>query len=104
MYIALCVHTLHNPLLISCLISVIRRYKCSFLPLQKKACMAVRNLVARNQEYCSIFSELGTEALIRQTIASHSECGDEGKAALRDLHYKVELVERWKGEGRELDY
>lgn len=62
--------------------------------------MAVRNLVARSREYCSTFLELGIEDLIRSAMKNHSECQDEGKAALRDLECKVELVERWTGEGK----
>ena len=54
--------------------------------VQRQACMAVRNLVARNTEYRSAILELGFEAAIRQAKMSHPQaCDDVGSAALRDL-------------------
>ena len=61
--------------------------------------MAMRNLVARCPEYSAPFLVLGVEDLIRLTMATHTTCSDEAKAALRDLGCKVELTERWTGKG-----
>ncbi|ELU02618.1 hypothetical protein CAPTEDRAFT_184330 [Capitella teleta] len=72
--------------------------------VQKKACMAVRNLVARSREYSDAFLVLGVEDLIREAIRRHEDCQDEGKAALRDLDLKVNLIERWTGQGQGITY
>ncbi|XP_072167007.1 armadillo repeat-containing protein 6-like [Diadema setosum] len=63
--------------------------------VQKQACMAVRNLVARTRQYSEAFIQLGIEPLLR---GAQRLCPDEAKAALRDLDLKVELRELWKGE------
>ena len=63
--------------------------------MQKQACMAVRNLVARTREHSQPFILLGIEPLLRD---AERLCPDEAKAALRDLDLKVELKELWKGE------
>ncbi len=84
-------------------ISMINNYftiTLSLCFLQKQACMAVRNLVARSREHCSAFLELGTEALIRHVLGHHKSCHDEAKAALRDLGCSVELKELWTGDGK----
>ncbi|XP_014867981.1 PREDICTED: armadillo repeat-containing protein 6 [Poecilia mexicana] len=65
--------------------------------VQKQACMLIRNLVARTRNYCQQILELGAEALICQAVQTHEDCGDIGKAALRDLGCKVELRELWTG-------
>ncbi|XP_041367749.1 armadillo repeat-containing protein 6-like [Gigantopelta aegis] len=70
--------------------------------LQKSACMALRNLVAREREYCDQVLALGAEELINEAISKHPICGDEAKAALRDLGCKVELKELWKGENHSI--
>lgn len=66
--------------------------------------MAVRNLVARSREYSDAFLVLGVEDLIREAIRRHEDCQDEGKAALRDLDLKVNLIERWTGQGQGITY
>ena len=66
--------------------------------------MAVRNLVARTREHCPAFLELGAEGFIQQAIQRHPQCHDEAKAALRDMDCKVELKERWTGEGKGIKY
>lgn len=66
--------------------------------------MAARNLVARTREYCLAFLELGVETLLQQALDSHKDLQDEGKAALRDLGCKVDLKERWTGEGKGIQY
>lgn len=66
--------------------------------------MALRNLVARNREYCDPILELGAETLINAARTNHKSCVDEAKAALRDLGCHVELKELWKGEKGEIAY
>lgn len=74
-------------------------YKGVWHPLlQKQACMALRNLVARTRDNCQNILEQGAEAVINDALQRHSGLQDEAKAALRDLGCKVELKERWKGE------
>lgn len=74
------------------------------MKLQKQACMAVRNVVARTKEYSSTFLDLGAEPLLRRAMTEHESCHDEAKAALRDLECQVELKELWKGEGKGIKY
>lgn len=64
---------------------------------QKQACMLLRNLVSRMHNYSQPILEMGAEALISQALKTHQDCGDVGKAALRDLGCKVELRELWTG-------
>lgn len=59
--------------------------------------MLLRNLVARVPTYSHPILEMGAEALIAQAVKTHQDCGDVGKAALRDLGCKVELRELWMG-------
>ncbi|XP_028328888.1 armadillo repeat-containing protein 6-like [Gouania willdenowi] len=65
--------------------------------VQKQACMLLRNLVSRMQHLCQPILDLGAEALITQALQKHQDCGDVGKATLRDLGCEVELRELWKG-------
>ncbi|XP_029309059.1 LOW QUALITY PROTEIN: armadillo repeat-containing protein 6 [Cottoperca gobio] len=65
--------------------------------VQKQACMVMRNLVARMSNLCQPILEMGAEALITQALQTHRDCGDVGKAALRDLGCQVELRELWTG-------
>ncbi|KAL2098121.1 hypothetical protein ACEWY4_007328 [Coilia grayii] len=66
--------------------------------VQKQSCMLLRNLVSRTKDFSQPILEMGAEALIGQALASHRDCGDVGRAALRDLGCKVELRELWTGE------
>lgn len=66
--------------------------------VQKQACMALRNIVARTREHCAAILELGSEALLNQAANNHKECRDEAKAALRDLGCAVHLKELWTGQ------
>lgn len=59
--------------------------------------MLLRNLVSRMSNYSQPILELGAEALIAQAVKTHQDCGDLGKAALRDLGCQVELRELWTG-------
>jgi len=54
--------------------------------VQRQACMALRNLVARNTEFRSALLEMGAEEALRKAKAAYPQaCGDVGSAALRDL-------------------
>lgn len=59
--------------------------------------MLLRNLVSRMYNYSQPILEMGAEALIAQALKTHLDCGDVGKAALRDLGCEVELRELWTG-------
>ncbi|XP_052405492.1 armadillo repeat-containing protein 6 isoform X4 [Carassius gibelio] len=65
--------------------------------VQKQSCMLLRNLVARTRDFSQLILEMGAEALISQALAAHRDCGDVGRAALRDLGCQVELRELWTG-------
>lgn len=65
--------------------------------VQRQACMLLRNLVARTQIFTQPILDMGAEALISQALATHRDCSDVGKGALRDLGCKVELQELWTG-------
>ncbi|XP_047388583.1 armadillo repeat-containing protein 6 isoform X2 [Sciurus carolinensis] len=66
--------------------------------VQKQACMLIRNLVSRSQAFSKPILDLGAEALISQARATHRDCEDVAKAALRDLGCRVELQELWTGQ------
>ncbi|XP_021561991.1 armadillo repeat-containing protein 6 isoform X2 [Carlito syrichta] len=70
--------------------------------VQKQACMLIRNLVARSQAFSKPILDLGAEALITQARATHRDCEDVAKAALRDLGCCVELRELWTGQKGDL--
>ncbi len=54
--------------------------------VQRQACMALRNLVARNTEFRPLLLDMGAEDALRRAKASYPQaCGDVGSAALRDL-------------------
>lgn len=65
--------------------------------LQKQSCMLLRNLVSRTSDFNQTILEMGAETLIGQALASHRDCSDVAKAALRDLGCQVELRELWTG-------
>ncbi|XP_028906338.1 armadillo repeat-containing protein 6 isoform X2 [Ornithorhynchus anatinus] len=66
--------------------------------VQKQACMLIRNLVARTQGFSRPILDMGAEVLIARARATHRDCDDVGKAALRDLGCQVELQELWTGQ------
>ena len=68
--------------------------------MQSKACLAVRNLVGRNEELRGPLLEQGVENLLRSVLAAHEDgyVHNLAKAALRDLHCSVHLAEGFKGE------
>lgn len=74
------------------------------LLLQKQSCMLLRNLVARSRDYTQPILEMGAEALISQALTAHRDCGDVGRAALRDLGCQVELRELWTGKKGSLSH
>eukprot|EP00041_Stephanoeca_diplocostata_P034535 m.1182727 g.1182727 ORF g.1182727 m.1182727 type:complete len:519 (+) comp24539_c0_seq2:240-1796(+) len=65
--------------------------------LQRQACMAIRNMVVRNQDLIDAVLGEGAENAINVALSSHKDCKDEATAALRDLHCKVEMRMRWTG-------
>ncbi|XP_029105199.1 armadillo repeat-containing protein 6 isoform X1 [Scleropages formosus] len=65
--------------------------------VQKQCCMLLRNLVCRTQSFSQPILEMGAEALITRALATHRDCDDVARAALRDLGCKVELRELWTG-------
>ncbi|NWH62849.1 ARMC6 protein, partial [Geococcyx californianus] len=66
--------------------------------VQKQACMLIRNLVSRSRDFSQPILEMGAENLITEARATHRDCDDVAKAALRDLGCKVELRELWTGQ------
>ncbi|NXD14217.1 ARMC6 protein, partial [Nothocercus nigrocapillus] len=66
--------------------------------VQKQACMLIRNLVSRSRDFSRPILEMGAENLITEARATHKDCDDVAKAALRDLGCKVELRELWTGQ------
>lgn len=83
----------YNVFLITLKLNIVR----CLIALQKQACMAIRNLVARTRDYSAAVLQLGAEELINNAL-SVSSCEDEAKAALRDLGCQVDLKIRWTGE------
>jgi len=69
--------------------------------MQSKGCLAVRNLVGRNEELRAPLLAEGAERVLRDVLVVHPD-GDYvhnlAVAALRDLHCNIELKERFKGE------
>ena len=67
--------------------------------MQGKGPLAVRNLIRRNPEHIAMFVELGVEAPLRQVMGTHPDGAvhNAAKAALRELHLKVDLKEEWQG-------
>uniref|UniRef100_A0A8B9H8V1 Armadillo repeat containing 6 n=1 Tax=Astyanax mexicanus TaxID=7994 RepID=A0A8B9H8V1_ASTMX len=88
---------------VSCIQNLQKNAKLNYISLftllvtQKQSCMLLRNLVARTRDFSQPILEMGAEALIGQALASHRDCGDVGRAALRDLGCQVELRELWTG-------
>lgn len=66
--------------------------------------MLLRNLVSHMSNLSQPILEMGAEALITQALQTHEDCGDVGKAALRDLGCHVELRELWTGKKGSLTY
>lgn len=69
-----------------------------YLSPQKQACMLIRNLVSRSRDFSQPILDMGAENLITEARATHRDCDDVAKAALRDLGCKVELRELWTGQ------
>lgn len=86
-------HQAPNVLMYSVIVSV-----------QKQSCMLLRNLVSRTRDFSQLILEMGAEALIGQALASHRDCGDVARAALRDLGCQVELRELWTGQKGSLSH
>lgn len=55
--------------------------------LQRQGCLAIRNLVVRNEDTLrDVFLEEQVELLLRTARKTHPQCDDVAYAALRDLH------------------
>ena len=67
--------------------------------MQSKGCLAVRNLVGRNEELRQPLIDLDVETPLRATMAAHADgpTHNQAKAALRDLHLSVHMEEAWQG-------
>eukprot|EP00887_Chlorella_sp_A99_P005892 scaffold1.g5892.t1 len=52
---------------------------------ERQACMALRNIVARNPNLRPVLLDAGAERLLRAVKAAYPSCRDAGSAALRDL-------------------
>lgn len=79
-----------------------KHFTCDIF-IQKQACMALRNLVARTREHCASILECGAEDLLNYAGSYHKDCVDESKAALRDLGCAVHLKELWTGQKGSLE-
>jgi hypothetical protein len=70
--------------------------------VQRQACMAVRNLGARNPEIRPLLIDKGLEDFVRQAKSMHPvQCGDVGAAALRDMgcdNYNNGALPAWEME------
>ena len=68
--------------------------------MQSKGCLAVRNLVGRNEENIAPFLEQGIEQPLRAVMSANLDgpVHNQAKAALRDMHCSVSLQENFKGE------
>lgn len=68
--------------------------------IQKNACWAIRNMVARCKDRTNKFLELGVEQYLNKAYENfHQEFGFDIKSALRDLECDVKLQEQWTGKG-----
>jgi len=67
------------------------------LALQKRCCLAVRNLAVRAEGATQALLEQGAEPLLREAMEASPELHDLAKAALRDMHCDVSLAQPWKG-------
>ncbi|CAH1641724.1 unnamed protein product [Spodoptera littoralis] len=73
--------------------------------VQKNACWAIRNMVARCRGQNVKFHELGVEAILNAAYDKFaSDFGFDIKSALRDLECDVKLDEQWTGQGVQLEH
>ncbi|XP_075985983.1 armadillo repeat-containing protein 6 homolog [Anticarsia gemmatalis] len=73
--------------------------------VQKNACWAIRNMVARCREQNPKFHELGVEAILNAAYEKFGkDFGFDIKSALRDLECDVKFDEQWTGKGVELEH
>jgi len=69
--------------------------------MQSKGCLAVRNLVSRNEELREPLLKEGVERVLRDVLVANPDEGyvrNLAIAGLRDLHCAVEMKERFQGE------
>ncbi|KAF9415736.1 hypothetical protein HW555_006706 [Spodoptera exigua] len=73
--------------------------------VQKNACWAIRNMVARCRDQNVKFHELGVESILNAAYEKFAnDFGFDIKSALRDLECDVKLDEQWTGQGVQLEY
>ncbi|GBP91006.1 Armadillo repeat-containing protein 6 homolog [Eumeta japonica] len=71
--------------------------------IQKNACWAIRNMVARCRDQNAKFHELGAQEILDAAYRRFSkEFGFDIRSALRDLDCDVKLEEQWTGSGVQL--
>jgi len=59
--------------------------------VQRQGCLAIRNFIARNQEFTEALMELGVEQVLR-AAGAHQGSVDEAYAGLRDLKLEAGLL------------
>ena len=71
----------------------------AFPRMQSKGPLCIRNMVGRNPELIPKFLELGVEPTLREVMAKHEDgyVHNLAKAALREMHLKVDLKEQFQG-------
>jgi hypothetical protein len=67
--------------------------------MQSKGPLCIRNMVGRNPEHIPAFLEGYVESALRQIMAQHDDgyVHNLAKAALREMHLKVDLKEQFQG-------
>lgn len=81
------------------IIVTVMNHHRNFMPVQKSASWAIRNMVVRCQNQIQVFLDLGVEEILKQDLLKFKDCEYDIKSALRDLHCDVELKEEWTGKG-----
>lgn len=78
------------------LIYIYRRFnfRVCFFITQKKSCWLVYNIASRNREYKDKFTNGGIVEMICKTHVQVNTCHFECKAALIQLGFKIEQVEK----------
>ena len=67
--------------------------------MQTKGPLCIRNMVGRNPEHIPAFLEGYVEPALRQIMGQHEDgyVHNLAKAALREMHLKVDLKEQFQG-------
>jgi len=67
------------------------RHHPTVVPVQRQGCLAVRNLIARNQDKKEALTELGVEKVLKDA-GRYQGAVDEAYAALRDLGFEASVT------------